>query len=96
MKEVDPPDAKSKLLPDVTCSPLCESTLISQSGQTLTAENDVNVTPVPHVNEPPLRPQLPLEEIMVKLELDPEILKVARVCVDHVPAERRPPTAEPD
>jgi hypothetical protein len=96
VKEVDPSDAKSKLLPDVTYSPLRESIFISRSSQTLTAEKGVNVTPLPHAYNPLLMPQLPLEETIVKLEFDPEIVKVARVCVDHVPRERRPPTAEPD
>jgi hypothetical protein len=32
-----------------------------------TAEKDVSVTPLPHVNVPPLTPQLPFEEVMVKL-----------------------------
>jgi hypothetical protein len=32
----------------------------------------------------------------VKLLLVPEIVNVASVWVDHVPADRRPPTAEPD
>ena len=33
---------------------------------------------------------------MVKLLLVPEIVNVASVWVDQVPADRRPPTAEPD
>lgn len=32
-----------------------------------TAEKDVSATPLPHVNVPPLTPQLPFEEVMVKL-----------------------------
>jgi len=34
---------------------------------------------------------LPFDDFRVKLELDPESVYVARVWVDQVPAERRPP-----
>jgi len=78
VNDVDPPDARSKLLPEVT------------------AENVVNVTPDPQENVPLLTPQFPLEDVIVKLELVPLIVNVASVCVDHVPAERRPPTVDPD
>lgn len=61
-----------------------------------TAENVVEVTLLPHANVPLLTPQLPFDEVMVKLELVPEMVYVANVCVDQVPAERRPPTVEPD
>lgn len=40
----------------------------------LTAEKDVNATPLPHENDPLLTPQFPFEEVIVKLELDPEIV----------------------
>jgi hypothetical protein len=33
---------------------------------------------------------------MVKLLADPENVKVANVCVDHVPRERRPPSSDPE
>jgi len=61
----------------------------------LTAEN-VDETPLPQLNAPPLTPQLPLEEVIVKLEAVPEIVKVASVCVDHVPRDKRPPTGDPE
>jgi len=61
-----------------------------------TAEKLVSETPLPHANVPPLTPQLPFEEVMVKLEVDPERVYVARVCVDHVPRDKSPPTVEPD
>lgn len=60
-----------------------------------TAENVLAVTPLPQVNDPPLTPQLPLEDVILKLELVPVIVYVANVCVDHVAAERRPPRVEP-
>ena len=62
----------------------------------LTAEKLVRETPLPQASLPPLTPQLPFEEVMVKLLLVPEIVNVASVWVDQVPADRRPPTAEPD
>jgi len=77
LNAVEPPDARSKLLPEAT------------------AENDVSDTPLPHANVPPLTPQLPLDEVMVKLDVVPESVYVARVWVDHVPRERSPPTVEP-
>lgn len=78
VKEVDPPDARRRLLPDVT------------------AEKEVNETPLPQEKVPAETPQFPLEEVMVKLELVPEMVYVARVCVDQVPSERSPPTSELD
>jgi hypothetical protein len=54
------------------------------------------VTPLPHEKVVPLTPQLPLEEVMVKLEVVPERVYVASVWVDQVPAERSPPTVEPE
>lgn len=59
------------------------------------AEKEVNETPLPQEKVPPETPQFPLEEVMVKLELVPEMVYVARVCVDQVPSERSPPTSEP-
>lgn len=61
----------------------------------LTVENEVKDTPLPHVKAPPLTPQLPLEDVMVKLLPVPESVNVASVCVDHVPAESRPPIDDP-
>jgi hypothetical protein len=37
----------------------------------LTAENDVSATPLPHANLPPLTPQLPFDEVIVKLLIVP-------------------------
>jgi hypothetical protein len=56
-----------------------------------TAEKDVSDTPLPHTNVPPPTLQLPLDEIIVKLSIVPEIVKVASVWVDQVPRESRPP-----
>lgn len=74
VKDVAPPDARSKLLPDVTYSiphePMLDITVYGK----LTAEKDVNATPLPHENDPLLTPQFPFEEVIVKLELDPEIV----------------------
>jgi len=61
-----------------------------------TAEKPVRETPLPHANDPPLTPQLPLDEVMVKLEVVPESVNVARVCVDQVPRDINPPTEDPD
>lgn len=60
-----------------------------------TAEN-VDETPLPQLNAPPLTPQLPLEEVIVKLEAEPEIVNVASVCVDHVPRDKSPPKVDPE
>jgi hypothetical protein len=62
----------------------------------LTAEKVVDDTPLPHSNIPPLTPQLPLDDVTVKLLADPENVKVAKVCVDHVPRERSPPNSDPE
>jgi len=56
----------------------------------------VRETPLPQANDPPLTPQFPLDEVMVKLEVVPESVNVARVCVDQVPRDNNPPTEEPD
>lgn len=61
----------------------------------LTAEK-VDETPLPQLNAPPLTPQLPLEEVIVKLEAVPEIVNVASVCVDHVPRDKSPPKLDPE
>jgi len=74
---VDPPDARRRLLPDVTAE-------------------KVEETPLPQEKVPPETPQLPFEDVRVKLEPDPASVYVASVCVDQVPRERRPPTNEPD
>jgi len=60
-----------------------------------TTEN-VDETPLPQLNAPPLTPQLPLEEVIVKLEAVPEIVNVASVCVDHVPRDKSPPKLDPE
>ncbi len=39
-----------------------------------TAEKVVKETPLPHEKVVPLTPQLPLEEVMVKLDVVPEIV----------------------
>jgi hypothetical protein len=62
----------------------------------LTAEKAVWETPLPQEKVPPETPQLPLDDVRVKLELVPVRVYVARVCVDQVPAERRPPIEVPD
>ena len=49
------------------------------------------MTPLPQLNTPLVTPQLPFDEVSVKLETVPERVYVARVCVDQVPAESRPP-----
>lgn len=56
-----------------------------------TAENVDELTPLPHENLPLETPQFPFDDFNVKLELVPDSVYVARVCVDQVPAERRPP-----
>jgi len=56
-----------------------------------TAVKVVRETPLPHVNSPPLTPQLPFEEVMVKLSVVPDKCMVASVWVDHVPRVRIPP-----
>lgn len=61
-----------------------------------TAENEVNPIPLPQAKTPLETPQFPFEDVMVKLELVPEIVYVARVWVDQVPAESNPPISEPD
>lgn len=60
----------------------------------VTAENDVSDTPLPQLNVPPLTPQFPFEDVIVKLVNDPVSVNVANVCVDHVPRDSRPPTCE--
>lgn len=40
--------------------------------EALTAEKGVSATPLPHVNALLLIPQFPLDDVRVKLELDPE------------------------
>lgn len=42
-------------------------------------EKAVCETPLPHANVPLLIPQLPFEELTVKLELVPEVVNVASV-----------------
>jgi len=44
-----------------------------------TAEKVVWETPLPHEKVEPLTPQLPFEEVMVKLEAVPEMVYVASV-----------------
>jgi len=60
-----------------------------------TAENWVNDTPLPQFNFPPFTPQLPFDDVIVKLEADPDNVNVASVCVDHVPRDKRPPSLDP-
>jgi len=54
------------------------------------------VTLLPHENVPLETPQLPLEVVIVKLLAVPENVYVASVWVDHGPADKRPPTVEPE
>jgi len=61
-----------------------------------TAENWVSDTPLPQLNFPPFTPQLPFDDVIVKLEADPDNVNVASVCVDHVPRDRRPPSVDPE
>lgn len=56
----------------------------------------MRATPLPHENDPRLTPQLPLDEVMVKLSVVPESVTVARFCVDQVPRDDNPPMKEPD
>lgn len=56
-----------------------------------TAENVEAATPLPQVSDPLETPQLPLEVDIVKLEALPEMVYVAAVCVDHVPAVSKLP-----
>jgi hypothetical protein len=56
----------------------------------------VNETPLPQLNLPLLKPQLPFDDVIVKLEAVPEIVKVASVCVDHVPSDKTPPNVDPE
>lgn len=57
----------------------------------LTAEKLVGFTPLPQLKLPPLTPQFPFDEVIVKLEAVPVKVKVARVWVDQVPKDSRPP-----
>lgn len=61
-----------------------------------TVENVDEDTPLPHANTPLLTPQLPFDEVIVKLSAFPVVVKVARVCVDQVPKESNPPICDPD
>lgn len=70
--------------------------MLKQMDVRRTAEKLVRETPLPHANDPPLTPQLPLDEVMVKLLVVPESENVARVCVDQVPRDNNPPMEEPD
>jgi hypothetical protein len=80
------------LLPDVTCNANSQKPVFNfKSTLVRTAENVEALTPLPHENFPLETPQLPFEDFKVKLEPDPESVYVAKVCVDQVPAERRPP-----
>lgn len=62
----------------------------------VTAEKVVRATLFPHANVPLLTPQLPLDEVMVKLEVVPESVYLARVCVDQTPEDSNPPMELPD
>jgi len=53
-------------------------------------------TPLPQESVPLETPHDPLEEVIVKELVEPESVYVARVWVDHVAPERRPPVLEPD
>lgn len=82
-------------------SNLCEIQSITLAEDTVetgkyTAENVVLETPLPQENVPPLTPQSPLDDERVKLLEVPLKVYVASVCVDQVPADKRPPTVEPD
>ena len=58
----------------------------------LTAEKvPADDTLLPHVKAPLETAHLPFEVDIVKLDVEPEIVKVAGVCTDHVPAVSRPP-----
>jgi len=57
----------------------------------VTAVNDVALTSLPQVSRPSLTPQGPFVEVIVKLEVVPAKVIVARVWVDHVPSVNRPP-----
>jgi len=61
-----------------------------------TAVKVVADTPEPQLKTPEDTPHEPLDVVKVRPDDDPEIVIVARVCVDHVPAVRRPPTEEPE
>ena len=91
MKAVEPLNASSNLLPDVTCNGTSETNVRLQVHTARTAENVEALTLLPHANFPLTTPHFPFDEVKVKMELDPAIVYVARVCVDQVPAERRPP-----
>lgn len=56
-----------------------------------TAEKVVAVTPLPQDKAPPETPQFPLEVVILKLLPVPVNVYVASVCVDQVPALKRPP-----
>lgn len=49
------------------------------------------MTPLPQEKTPDETPQLPFEEVIVKLDVVPDKVYVASVWVDHVPAESSPP-----
>lgn len=57
-----------------------------------TAENvEAEETLLPQVSVPPETAHLPLDVDIVKPEVEPDSVYVASVCVDHVPADNRPP-----
>lgn len=53
------------------------------------------MTLLPQEKTPDETPQLPFEEVMVKLEVEPDKVYVAKVWVDHVPADKSPPAVLP-
>ena len=79
VQDVEPLNARSKLLPDVTYN-THEPREIRKKTSELTAEKVEAVeTLLPHVNCPLDTAHLPLEVDMVKLDADPESVYVARV-----------------
>lgn len=62
----------------------------------LAAEKEDEVMPLPQLNWLFETPQFPFDDFIVKLVILPERVYIARVCVDHVPADNKPPVKPPD
>jgi hypothetical protein len=52
--------------------------------------------PWPHASSPPETPQLPLDDVIVKLDADPLRVIVPGVWTDQVPKESKPPRVLPE
>jgi hypothetical protein len=103
LKAVEPPEAIRRLPPDDTWKHRSINRLVlpgltyqcREMHAELTAVKVDDATPLPQANVPPLTPQFPFEEVIVKPDVDPLKVIVARVWVDQVPNVRIPPTVDP-